>query len=186
MLMAATERKVVIVENIRSFSVVPLGRNERKRVLQRVNKRIQAQRDNEEKSQVDPWWLHLRDSLRRGRLTVELDRREHTRLQSIVERIPDSESMLERLREAQPGCRWCEDTAMVQLRLGDSDPVLICGNCIIVVETSHGYRLLQDIDPTIAPATKITINDSDVLYSSNRKQTFLSSYTGADVQSESS
>ncbi|NHN60041.1 MULTISPECIES: hypothetical protein [Halorussus] len=180
--MAATERRVLIVEEIEAFSTISITWEERQEILHDIDDKIEFQSQSDDISQVSPWLQHLRNTLHRQSLTINLERREHSQLKEIAKRWMRSEELIERLKRGRPECRWCDGSARYQIHLDESDPELICGECMMVLTTPHAYRLLQEIDPTVAPATEIMINDSAVLPPRSKKQTFLSSFADSDPE----
>ncbi|WP_323677397.1 hypothetical protein [Halorubellus sp. PRR65] len=180
--MAATERRVLIVEEVPAYSTISITREERQEILHNVTEKIEFQSQKDDLSQVNPWLQHLHDTLRRQGSTIDLHRKEHSQLNMIAKRRMRSEELIERLKRGRPECRWCDGSARYQIHLDKSDPELICGECMMVLTTPHAYRLLQEIDPTVAPATEIMINDSAVFPPRSKKQTFLSSFADSDPE----
>lgn len=180
--MGAADRRVVIVEDIRSYSTITFTSQERAEVLREVKHMVGYQSRESRESQSDTWLHHLRNTLEWQGSIIEMDRREHSRLECLVKERVKSESIIERLKDAEPKCRWCNHSARYQLQIDGADPVLACQDCVVVLDTPHAYRLLQEIDPTVAPATEIVINDSAVIFPTNLKQTFLSNFTDPDSQ----
>lgn len=184
--MAATERRVLIVEEIEAFSTISITWEERQEILHDIDDKIEFQSQSDDISQVSPWLQHLRNTLHRQSLTINLERREHSQLKEIAKRWMRSEKLMEQLKRGRSECRWCDEPARYQIHLDDSDPVLVCGECMTVLTTSHAYRLLQETDPTVAPATEIMINDSAVFPPRNKKQTLLSNFADSDQQTPTS
>lgn len=175
--MVASDRRVVIVEEIRSYSTISFTRQEQAEMLREVKHRIECQSRESGESQSDTWLYHLRNTLERQDSTIRLDRREHSRLKSIVKQRVKSENITERLKDAEPECRWCNHSARYQIQIDESDYVLVCPDCLGGLETAHAYRVLQEIDPTVTPVTKIFFNESSLFSPDDLKQTVLSSFT---------